>query len=172
VRTSANACVRVAAFWTIDRERHDRTALAHLRPAVQGLQAAARRQPRCLDRAIAPARPDRADHPARVRRPHPARRFGHAPISAGQRQRIAIARALLSRPALLILDEPTSHLDKRGTELLIANLRALEGTPAVLMISHDPVVAAEADRVYLLRDGRIVSDQATDPMALDAVSRS
>ncbi|HEY1357608.1 MAG TPA: ABC transporter ATP-binding protein, partial [Thermoleophilaceae bacterium] len=73
-------------------------------------------------------------------------------LSAGQRQRIAIARSLLSKPALLILDEPTSHLDQRGTEMLVANLRDLEGAPAVLMISHDLVVADQADRVYLVRD--------------------
>ena len=78
-------------------------------------------------------------------------------MSGGERQRVALARALLSRPALLVLDEPTTHLDDTAIRRLLRNLRELPSRPTVLGISHDPVVADEADRVYTLRDGRIVS---------------
>ena len=80
-------------------------------------------------------------------------------LSGGQRQRIAIARALLGRPALLILDEPSSHLDEETTAQLMRNLGALPWSPAVLLITHDPAVAASAERVVELRDGRIASPQ-------------
>jgi ABC-type multidrug transport system fused ATPase/permease subunit len=77
-------------------------------------------------------------------------------MSGGERQRVALARALLSRPALLVMDEPTIHLDDATIRRLLQNLAALPGRPAVLAISHDPVVAEQADRVFMLRDGRVV----------------
>jgi ABC-type bacteriocin/lantibiotic exporter with double-glycine peptidase domain len=80
-------------------------------------------------------------------------------MSGGQRQRIAIARALVTRPSVLILDEPTTHLDDSSISQLMANLEALPGAPAVLTISHDSEVARHADAVYHLRDGRIVSTE-------------
>jgi ATP-binding cassette, subfamily B, bacterial len=77
--------------------------------------------------------------------------------SGGERQRVALARALLSEPALVLLDEPTTHLDEASIRRLLENLRELPGHPAILAISHDPVVAEDADRIYTLRDGRIVA---------------
>jgi ATP-binding cassette, subfamily B, bacterial len=81
-----------------------------------------------------------------------------AGLSGGQRQRIAIARALMGTPALLILDEPTTYLDDRAVHALLDRLLASEQAPTVLLITHDPHVAAYADRVVELRDGRVVSD--------------
>jgi ABC-type bacteriocin/lantibiotic exporter with double-glycine peptidase domain len=81
-------------------------------------------------------------------------------LSAGQRQRIAVARALLGKPALLILDEPTTHLDDEAIEKLMANLAELPGSPSVLIVSHDPAVVPAIDRVYVLRDGRIAEVDA------------
>jgi ABC-type multidrug transport system fused ATPase/permease subunit len=81
-------------------------------------------------------------------------------LSAGQRQRLAVARALLGEPALLILDEPTSSLDADAVRRLVATVRRLPGAPALLLISHDPAVTAAADRVCTLRDGRIESPPA------------
>jgi ABC-type multidrug transport system fused ATPase/permease subunit len=76
-------------------------------------------------------------------------------LSGGQRQRIALARALLSRPALLMLDEPSTHLDNEGTADLLASLREQRPRPSVLLVTHDPALTEAADRVLELRDGRI-----------------
>jgi ABC-type multidrug transport system fused ATPase/permease subunit len=81
-------------------------------------------------------------------------------LSAGQRQRIAIARALCGDPALLILDEPTTHLDDASIARLFANLSELPGAPTVIVISHDPEVARHVDVLHELRDGRIVDTVA------------
>jgi ABC-type multidrug transport system fused ATPase/permease subunit len=76
-------------------------------------------------------------------------------LSGGQRQRIAIARALLRRPRVLILDEPTSHLDEFAMSRLVANLKELEEVPAKLIVSHDVSFTSMAERVYALEDGHI-----------------
>jgi ABC-type bacteriocin/lantibiotic exporter with double-glycine peptidase domain len=81
-------------------------------------------------------------------------------LSGGQRQRLAVARALLGEPALLILDEPTTHLDDEAIEKLMANLTQLPGSPSVVFVSHDPAVAPAMDRVHVLRDGRIAEVDA------------
>ena len=78
-------------------------------------------------------------------------------LSSGQRQRVAIARALLVRPALLVLDEPTTHLDDQGISRLTENLGALVGSPTVIAVSHDPEIEAWAGRVIRLRDGRLAA---------------
>lgn len=75
-------------------------------------------------------------------------------LSGGQRQKIAIARALMRRPALLILDEPTAGLDREAVSSILQSLRDLPADCGVLLISHDPAVVAEADRVVVLEAGR------------------
>ncbi|MFE9905732.1 ABC transporter ATP-binding protein [Streptomyces achromogenes] len=90
-------------------------------------------------------------------------------LSGGQQQRVAIARALVSRPAVLFADEPTGALDLSTGRELLATLRALAGpasadsgdgpvTTTVVMVTHDPNVAAYADRVVFLADGRLVGE--------------
>jgi ATP-binding cassette subfamily B protein len=74
-------------------------------------------------------------------------------LAGGERQRIAIARALLREPDLLILDEPTTSLDQESVEALLAALRSVANERAILVISHDPTVVEAADRVYRLADG-------------------
>jgi putative ABC transport system ATP-binding protein len=81
-------------------------------------------------------------------------------LSGGQRQRVAIARSLLARPALLVLDEPTTHLDDAAINTLLQNLRELPQSPTVIAVSHDPETESWAERVIHLRDGRITSDDA------------
>lgn len=77
-------------------------------------------------------------------------------LSGGERQRVAIARALISRPAVVFADEPTGSLDVRSGDQILDELQSLlDDGSAVLMVTHDPRVAARADRVIWLRDGRI-----------------
>jgi putative ABC transport system ATP-binding protein len=85
-------------------------------------------------------------------------------LSMGERQRVAIAKALSTDPGLLLADEPTGNLDtRRGAEVL-ALLRELcrERGTAVLLVTHDPQAVAVADRVLTLRDGRLV-EEAPEP---------
>jgi len=77
-------------------------------------------------------------------------------VSGGQRQRVAIARALLANPRLLILDEPTTHLDDKAIARFQAVIADLPRRPTVITITHDEALAGDADRVVYLRDGRTV----------------
>lgn len=91
-----------------------------------------------------------------------AERAGHKPteMSGGQQQRVAVARALMSRPAVIVADEPTGNLDSHSTTEVMDLLRRAvdELGQSVIMVTHDTATAAYADRVLVCRDGRIVSD--------------
>ncbi|OLF10404.1 ABC transporter ATP-binding protein [Actinophytocola xanthii] len=89
-----------------------------------------------------------------------------AELSGGQQQRVAIARALVTRPAVLFADEPTGALDTRTAAEVLGLLRAsVDGAgQTVVMVTHDPVAAAYADRVVFLADGRLVGE-LLDPTA-------
>jgi putative ABC transport system ATP-binding protein len=86
-------------------------------------------------------------------------RLRHRPsqLSGGQQQRVAIARALVTRPEVMFADEPTGALDRKTGRDVLALLREIadEDGHTVVMVTHDPVAAAYADRVILLADGRI-----------------
>jgi putative ABC transport system ATP-binding protein len=86
-------------------------------------------------------------------------RLGHRPsqLSGGQQQRVAIARALVTRPEVVFADEPTGALDSRTGLEVLALLRQVvdQHGHTVVMVTHDPVAAAHADRVLLLADGRL-----------------
>jgi putative ABC transport system ATP-binding protein len=92
-----------------------------------------------------------------------AGRAHHYPVqlSGGEQQRVAVARALARRPAILLADEPTGNLDsatgKQIIDLLVAANRRLGRT--LVLVTHDAALAAHADRVVTLADGRIVSDE-------------
>ncbi|WP_092863712.1 ABC transporter ATP-binding protein [Quadrisphaera sp. DSM 44207] len=102
-------------------------------------------------------------------------RMGHRPgeLSGGQQQRVAIARALITRPEVVFADEPTGNLDSRsGAEVLALLRRSVrELGQTVVMVTHDPVAAAHADRVVLLADGRLAGevDRPTPESVLSAL---
>jgi putative ABC transport system ATP-binding protein len=91
-----------------------------------------------------------------------ADRAGHRPaeLSGGQQQRVAIARALISQPAVVFADEPTGMLDSASGRQVLALLRELSDSRqvTVVMVTHDPVAAATADRVVFLADGRLAGE--------------
>jgi putative ABC transport system ATP-binding protein len=94
-------------------------------------------------------------------------------LSGGQQQRVAIARALASEPALVLADEPTGNLDTRASDEIAELLRQVadQWGRAVLMVTHDPRIAAYADRIVFLKDGTIVDQtRLNGDMAADARS--
>lgn len=87
-----------------------------------------------------------------------AERAGHRPseLSGGQQQRVAIARALINRPPILLADEPTGALDTKTGEEILALFKRLQAEDhTVVLITHDPDVAAHCDRVFAMRDGEL-----------------
>jgi ATP-binding cassette subfamily B protein len=81
-------------------------------------------------------------------------------LSAGERQRIALARALLRNPSVLILDEPTSALDPETERIVAENLRESLRGRTVIVITHRPALAEIADTVFQLRNGRVATEMA------------
>ena len=95
-----------------------------------------------------------------------ADRANHQPseLSGGQQQRVAIARALITEPAILLADEPTGNLDSESSLEIMRLLARLNGEGrTIVLITHEPDIAAFASRVVRLRDGHIVSDQRQVP---------
>jgi len=101
-------------------------------------------------------------------------RLRHRPseLSGGQQQRVAVARAMASQPTIIFADEPTGNLDSRtGAEILDFMRRAVrELGQTIVMVTHDPVAAAYADRVIFLADGKVV-DEMHDPTAERVLDR-
>ncbi len=91
-------------------------------------------------------------------------RLRHRPsqLSGGERQRVAIARALINEPALILADEPTGNLDPKTGQTILEVLRGLHkgSGQSILLVTHDVQIAAQADRVVTLRDGKIVESTA------------
>jgi putative ABC transport system ATP-binding protein len=93
-----------------------------------------------------------------------ADRMGHQPneLSGGQRQRVAIARALVNDPSILLADEPTGNLDSATSGEIMDLFDELhQSGNTVILVTHEPDVAAHAWRQVQLRDGKVLSDQAT-----------
>jgi putative ABC transport system ATP-binding protein len=91
-------------------------------------------------------------------------RMHHRPneLSGGQRQRVAIARALVNEPAMLLADEPTGNLDSATSEEIMRVFGQLHAQgQTIIMVTHEPDIAAHAERVVVLRDGRVETDRVT-----------
>jgi putative ABC transport system ATP-binding protein len=86
-------------------------------------------------------------------------------LSGGQQQRVAVARALVMNPALLLADEPTGNLDTRASDDIASLLRqvANEWERSVVVVTHDPRIAAYADRIVFLKDGSVVEETILEP---------
>lgn len=78
-------------------------------------------------------------------------------LSGGQRQRISLARALVNEPDILILDEPTSSLDKESEELIFESLRQISKFTTIILVTHDDKILSLADKIYSIQDGSVIN---------------
>jgi putative ABC transport system ATP-binding protein len=93
-------------------------------------------------------------------------RLGHRPnqLSGGQRQRVAVARALVGKPSILLADEPTGNLDSRTSEEIMALFDEVHRSgQTVVVVTHEPDIAAHCRRTLRVSDGRIVEDRLNPP---------
>ena len=129
----------------------------HLLPRATALQNVA--QP-LIYRGIAPAERLRLATES-LERVGLGERVHHRPneLSGGQRQRVAIARALVGKPSILLADEPTGNLDTATTRDILALIKEVHANgQTVVMVTHEPDIAAECERVVRLQDGKVISD--------------
>jgi len=125
--------------------------------------------------ALAGHKADQSWYEQLVQRLGIADRLRHRPaeLSGGQQQRVAMARALVTRPALVFADEPTGNLDSKAAAELLSQMRAAvdDYGQAVVMVTHDAKAASFADRVVFLADGHVVHEllSPTTDSILDTV---
>ena len=97
------------------------------------------------------------------------KRLNHLPnqLSGGQQQRVSIGRALISRPAIMLADEPTGNLDSKNSKEIIDLLKMFNKTyqQTLIVITHDDRIALQADRVISIEDGVVAKDEVIRPWA-------
>ncbi len=124
-----------------------------------------------LPLSIAKRKPDQEWVDQVIDRVGLADRRDHRPseLSGGQQQRVAVARALVTKPAVLFADEPTGNLDSKSSDDVLTLLRGAvdEVGQTVIMVTHEPDAAAHGDRLIALRDGKLVHD--APPVSADNV---
>jgi putative ABC transport system ATP-binding protein len=127
-----------------------------------------------LPLSIAGRKPDQAWFDQVVSTVGLSERLGHRPseLSGGQMQRVACARALVSRPEIIFADEPTGNLDSRASREILEFLRrsVSEFGQTIVMVTHDPSAASYTDRVLFLADGQVV-DEMRNPTAERVLER-
>lgn len=127
--------------------------------------------PMLYRRPAVPSREQRRRALAALERVGLGQRTDHTPsqLSGGQQQRVAIARALVNEPALLLADEPTGNLDTRTSVEIMGIFQELNDSGmTILMVTHELDVARFAKRIVVMRDGRVVKDEAVTPRAHSA----
>ncbi|WP_406451513.1 ABC transporter ATP-binding protein [Streptomyces sp. NBC_00876] len=150
-----------------------RTRIGFVFQAFNLLPSLTAEQNVALPLRLAGRRPKRAEVLGVLERVGLRERAGHRPseLSGGQQQRVALARALVTRPDVLFGDEPTGALDSTtGREVLTLLRTMVDDGQTVIMVTHDPVAAACADRVLFLADGR-VRDELSSPSAEQVAAR-
>ena len=84
-------------------------------------------------------------------------------MSGGEQQRVAVARAIVGDPKVILADEPTGNLDSRsGEEVMVIFQELHEKGITLVLVTHDPDIARHAERIISLRDGRIISDEMVE----------
>ena len=166
-----NGAHRRRASWAASATGSSRCCAASASASSSSRSTSCRRCPRydniVLPLTIAGRKPDPAALAEVVRITGLGDRLKHRPneLSGGQQQRVAAARALASQPEIIFADEPTGNLDSRASSDLLDFLRhaVSELGQTIIMVTHDPIAAAHADRVVFLADGHVVQrDARTD----------
>ncbi|HEX9018714.1 MAG TPA: ABC transporter ATP-binding protein [Anaerolineaceae bacterium] len=100
-------------------------------------------------------------------------RVDHLPseLSGGQQQRVAIARALINDPLIILADEPTGNLDSHSSEEILTVFKQLHSQGrTVVIVTHDPDIAAHTSRILMIRDGKLFSDRPNEPVAITQIA--
>jgi putative ABC transport system ATP-binding protein len=101
-------------------------------------------------------------------------RIHHKPneLSGGQRQRVAIARSLVNEPAIILADEPTGNLDSKSSVEIMGIFQQLNNEGAtIIMVTHEPDIAAYTKRIVTFKDGSIISDEKVENQLIAEVNK-